>query len=62
MPVFHNPHHEKHRGIIYPPNFYANPMTCWQNSAIEQEITGSSTLGSYPAEGPWSHAHAVFLL
>lgn len=34
MHVFHNPHHEKHRSIIYPPYLNADPMTYWQNNAV----------------------------
>lgn len=51
MHVFHNPHHEMYRNVTYPAHLNPNSMTCWQNSAIiQQESTGSSTVGSYPAE------------
>lgn len=62
MQVFHNSRAEKCSSIISPPQMNANPMTCWQNSAIEQEITGSSAGGSYDAKGPHYHAHAIFML
>lgn len=61
MHVFHNPHREMYRNVTHPTHLNPTSVTCWQNNAIQQESTGSSSVGSYPAE-ELRTTHIIFLL